>query len=42
MVANIFSIVFGIIAQASMMVYGFGFLKPLVKKNKIEVDKKAE
>ena len=40
--ANIFSIVFGIIAQASMMIYGFGFLKPLTKKNKGEVDKKTE
>ena len=30
--ANILSIVFGIIAQISMMIYGFGFLKPLVKK----------
>ena len=32
MKANILSIVFGIIAQISMMIYGFGFLKPLVKK----------
>ena len=30
--ANILSIIFGIIAQISMMIYGFGFLKPLVKK----------
>ena len=33
MEANIYSVVFGIVAQASMMVYGFGFLKPLVRKN---------
>jgi hypothetical protein len=30
--ANVLSIIFGIIAQISMMIYGFGFLKPLVKK----------
>ena len=30
--ANVFSCVFGIIAQASMMVYGFGVCKPAVKK----------
>ena len=30
--ANILSIIFGNIAQISMMIYGFGFLKPLVKK----------
>lgn len=29
---NVLSIIFGIIAQISMMIYGFGFLKPLVKK----------
>ena len=34
--ANVYSIVFGIIAQASMMIYGFGFLKPLVKKNELK------
>ena len=30
---NILNIIVGIIAQISMMIYGFGFLKPLVKKN---------
>ena len=30
--ANIASIIFGIIAQASMMVYGFGFLVPKMKR----------
>ena len=39
--ANILSIIFGIIAQLSMMIYGFGFLKPLVKKEK-ENEKKKE
>jgi len=30
--ANIYSILFGIIAQASMMIYGFGFLVPKMKR----------
>lgn len=30
--ANIASIIFGIIAQASMMIYGFGFLVPKMKR----------
>ncbi|MEN6569619.1 MAG: HXXEE domain-containing protein [Rikenellaceae bacterium] len=30
--ANIASIIFGIIAQASMMIYGFGFLVPQMKR----------
>ena len=34
--ANAYSIIFGFIAQASMMIYGFGFLKPLVKKNELK------
>ena len=34
--SNVYSIVFGIVAQASMMIYGFGFLKPLVKKNELK------
>ena len=29
---NIISIIVGIIAQASMMVYGFGYLVPKIKK----------
>ena len=29
---NVWSIIFGIIAQASMMVYGFGFLVPKMKR----------
>ena len=37
--ANVYSIVFGIIAQASMMIYGFGFLKPSVKKNELKEEK---
>ena len=36
--ANVLNIIFGIIAQASMMVYGFGFLKPLVKKGEKKVE----
>lgn len=32
--ANIISIVMGIIAQASMMIYGFGYLVPKMKKEK--------
>ena len=30
--ANVLNIVFGIIAQASMMIYGFGFLVPQMKR----------
>ena len=30
--ANVASIIFGIIAQASMMIYGFGYLVPKMKK----------
>ena len=30
--ANALSIIFGICAQLSMMIYGFGFLKPSIKK----------
>ncbi len=30
--ANVMSIIVGILAQASMMIYGFGYLKPLLKK----------
>ena len=36
--ANILSVIFGIIAQLSMMIYGFGFLKPLVKEKNKKVD----
>lgn len=30
--ANVLSIIFGILAQASMMIYGFGFLVPKMKR----------
>jgi hypothetical protein len=40
--ANVLSIIVGIIAQISMMIYGFGFLKPLVKKKEEEVLKDNE
>ena len=32
--ANIISIIVGIFAQASMMIYGFGYLVPKMKKEK--------
>ena len=34
--ANIISIIFGIVAQASMMIYGFGYLVPKMKRENVK------